>query len=420
MKKNESEIVWMIKKRKNKRLLMGLCLTPLLATSAIAIPFVLTSCTKKTNSNTKVGQIKFETTVNKAQTRKGDVPTTLEVLDPNFNENALMDAEKTFKSKLNVSNLQRDFDEVLTKFYKTYEFEYEKDSNKSKLDSDLEVEAEIERIEVLSIDTSNLTATLKVTYDVEVDGKEEFEGYRRQIKPLKLIPKFATTTEIESIKAMLLAKGDIDDGDNTNSFEADVDDLIELYMGDDDDKSIFGQVGLITQESKYGGLLGYEIRISDLKFNPSEFGTGLKLVNKPLTGDEDLFAPSSVIRDFYIPTESIVTSQNIDLTIDYNKITKYTKTQVKSITKAIKDETVTPSPEKNTEITLNDILLKELTKEQASIIESVSVIDAENTNDLLINVTIKNSDEDPMPSIVVIGVDGNWLKSETPSTSINI
>ncbi|WP_129692593.1 hypothetical protein [Malacoplasma iowae] len=84
----------MIKKRKNKRLLMGLCLTPLLATSAIAIPFVLTSCTKKTNSNTKVGQIKFETTVNKVQTRKGDVPTTLEVLDPNFNENALMDAEK--------------------------------------------------------------------------------------------------------------------------------------------------------------------------------------------------------------------------------------------------------------------------------------------------------------------------------------
>lgn len=96
------------------------------------------------------------------------------------------------------------------------------------------------------------------------------------------------------------------------------------------------------------------------------------------------------------------------------------KKLVKSITKAIKDEAVTPSSEKNTEITLNDILLKELTKEQASIIESVSVSEAQNTNDLLINVTIKNSDEDPMPSIVVIGVDGNWLKSETPSTTINI
>ena len=218
-----------------------------------------------------------------------------------------------------------------------------------------------------------------------------------QNKKLTLKPKFATTTEIEGIKQMLLQKDSVDDGDNSNSFETDVDDLIELYMGDDDDRSIFGQVGLITQESKYGGLLGYSIKLSDLKYTP-DTTPGLKAVEKPLTGDEDLFAPSTVIRDFYVPDETIVTSNNIDLTIDYNKIIQYTKTQVKGITEVIKS---------NSSLALNDILKTPLTPEQAKDIK-IQVTESDSSNDLLVYVTIQNTDgTDPMPTKIVVGIDGN-------------
>lgn len=398
----------MVKKLKNKKLILGLSLSSALAASSI----VFSSCAATYNNSVQnVNKINFESTVSKVSRTSQDAPTTLEVIDPNFNENALMDAEKTFKSKLNIANLQKDFDEVLTKFYKTYEYEYEGSSNEgsSKLDKDddneIEVEAEIERIVVNSFNKDTLEADLTVWYDVEQEGTGKPDGIYDQNKKLTLKPKFATTTEIEGIKKMLLQKDSIDDdGDNSNSFETDVDDLIELYMGDDDDRSIFGQVGLITQESKYGGLLGYSIKLSDLKYTP-DTTPGLKAVEKPLTGDEELFAPSTVIRDFYVPDETIVTSNNIDLTIDYNKIIQYTKTQVKGITEVIHSSS-------SGSLTLNDILKTPLTPEQAKDIK-IQVIQSDSSNDLLVYVTIQNTDgTDPMPTKVVVGIDGNWLKTE--------
>ena len=393
----------MAKKLKNKKLILGLSLSSALAASSI----VLSSCAATYNNSVQnVNKVNFESTVSKVSRTSQDA-TTLEVIDPNFNENALMDAEKTFKSKLNVANLQKDFNEVLTKFYKTYEYEYEGISKLDDDDNEIEVEAEIEKIDVKSFDPVTLEADLTVWYDVEQEGTGKPDGMEPQNKKLTLKPKFATTTEIEGIKQMLLQKDSAgDDGDNSNSFEADVDDLIELYMGDDDDRSIFGQVGLITQESKYGGLLGYSIKISDLKYNPDI--AGLKAVQKPLTGDEDLFAPSTVIRDFYVPDETIVTSNNIDLTIDYNKIIQYTKTQVKGITQVIDS-----SGSGSSSITLNHILKTPLTPEQDKFIQGIQVEESIGSNDLLVYVTIQNTDgTDPMPTKIVVGIDGNWLKAE--------
>lgn len=390
----------MAKKLKNKKLILGLSLSSALAASSI----VLSSCAATYNNSVQnVNKVNFESTVSKVSRTTQDVPTTLEVIDPNFNENALMDAEKTFKSKLNVANLQKDFNEVLTKFYKTYEYEYE-GSSKLDEDDDIEIEAEIEKIVVNSFNPGTLETDLTVWYDVEQEGTGKPDGMEQQNKKLTLKPKFATTTEIEGIKQMLLQKDSVDDdGDNSNSFEADVDDLIELYMGDDDDRSIFGQVGLITQESKYGGLLGYSIKISDLKYNPDD--SELKPVEKALTGDEDLFAPSTVIRDFYVPDESIVTSNNIDLTIDYNKIIQYNKSEVKGITKV--------SDSGDGSKTLNHILKTPLTNEQAQFIKDIKVEESIGSNDLLVYVTIQNTDPtDPMPTKIVVGIDGNWLKAE--------
>ena len=388
----------MAKKLKNKKLILGLSLSSALAASSI----VLSSCAATYNNSVQnVNKVNFESTVSKVSRTTQDVPTTLEVIDPNFNENALMDAEKTFKSKLNVANLQKDFNEVLTKFYKTYEYEYE-GSSKLDEDDDIEIEAEIEKIVVNSFNPGTLETDLTVWYDVEQEGTGKPDGMYDQNKKLTLKPKFATTTEIEGIKKMLLQKDSVDDGDNSNSFETDVDDLIELYMGDDDDRSIFGQVGLITQESKYGGLLGYSIKLSDLKYTP-DTTPGLKVVEKPLTGDEDLFAPSTVIRDFYVPDETIVTSNNIDLTIDYNKIIQHTKTEVMGITEVIKS---------NSSLALNDILKTPLTPEQAKDIK-IQVTEFDSSNDLLVYVTIQNTDgTDPMPTKIVVGIDGNWLKAE--------
>ena len=380
--------------------ILGLSLSSALAASSI----VLSSCAATYNNSVQnVNKVNFESRVSKVSRTTQDVATTLEVIDPNFNENALMDAEKTFKSKLNVENLQKDFNEVLTKFYKTYEYEYEGSSTLDEDDdTEIEVEAEIEKIVVNSFNPVTLETDLTVWYDVEQEGTGKPDGMYDQNKKLTLKPKFATTTEIEGIKKMLLQKDSVDDGDNSNSFETDVDDLIELYMGDDDDRSIFGQVGLITQESKYGGLLGYSIKLSDLKYTP-DTAPGLKVVEKPLTGDEDLFAPSTVIRDFYVPDETIVTSNNIDLTIDYNKIIQHTKTEVMGITEVIKS---------NSSLALNDILKTPLTPEQAKDIK-IQVTESDSSNDLLVYVTIQNTDgTDLMPTKIVVGIDGNWLKAE--------
>ena len=193
----------MVKKLKNKKLMLGLSLSSALAASSI----VFSSCAANYNNSVQnVNKIDFESTVSKVSRTLQDGPTTLEVIDPNFNENALMDAKRTFKSKLNVVDLQKDFDEVLTKFYKTYEYEYEGISKLDDDDNEIEVEAEIEKIVVNSFDSNTLEADLTVHYDVEQEGTGKPDGMEPQNKKLTLKPKFATTTEIEGIKQMLLQK----------------------------------------------------------------------------------------------------------------------------------------------------------------------------------------------------------------------
>lgn len=393
-----------MKKRFSKKL-FGLL--PI-AAAAIVVPTVLTSCSN-TSSNGSVPSNVTEKKFNALQTtttfNTANTPSTLPVynVDPNINTNAQDEAYKTFAQKLTKDNLQKDFDLVLSKFYNAYEYENE-------TTGDTEIEAEVERIKVDSVTNKEgkLTASLSVTYDVEVDvedGKDE-EGFKTQVKELELKPMFATNAEIEKITKMLESasnKGDSSNGDNT--FEVDADDLYELYVGDkeDNEKSVFEQVGSLMTQSKYGGLLGYSVQISKLAYTPES--STYSLIENRLTGDEEIFAPSTVIKDFYVPEmPTTIASNGIDLTLSYSKISTKTKEELMQIKEVAK---------------LSEILFTPIPDGKVSLVNSISWKEDTTNNGLILSVQLKSGSEGVDATsigIVQIFVDNNWLK---PSTTVS-
>ena len=83
------------------------------------------------------------------------------------------------------------------------------------------------------------------------------------------------------------------------------------------------------------------------------------------------------------------------------------KNTIAEITEAIKSS--------SSSVTLNHILKTPLEPEQAKDIKiQVQVEESIGSNDLLVYVTIQNTDpKDSMPTKVVVGIDGNWLKAES-------
>lgn len=291
------------------------------------------------------------------------------------------EAQATFKT-LDQNELQTDFNNVLTKFFKTYEYEAEFDSG----NVEVEIESELEKIEVKNYNPETLTATLNVTYEVEkeVDNDKKDEESKTKVletqeKTLQLKPQFATYAEIKSIEKMLI-DADKKDSETSSNFSTDIDDLIELYIGDkeDNEKSIFEQVEAFSlqNENKLGGLLGYEIKLSDLSYTPSSNNTN----PKSTTNNENemtIFAPSSVITEFYVPDQVI---NGIDLTFDYSKLSQKTIDDVKKI---------------NSKETLNEILM-------------VAIPSATNVQSVAVTETVVNNE----PSTV------DTTESTTPSTTV--
>lgn len=421
----------------NKRLKKLLTILPLFA-AGIATPIALTSCGSTSSIIPDVKTVTFNakekiTTENGA--KKTDNPTTLE-LDPNINADAQKIAQNTFKNKLNKENLQTDMDKVLSKFFNTYEFESETETPDGE---DNELEAEVQKIKVLDVDKELLNATLNVTYKVEENDKEWTEN--KEV-PLKLTPRFATTTEIQSITQMLQNADKNNQESKDPQYELDLGDLIELYIGDkeDNEKSIFEQVGILTKESKYGGLLGYGIKISDLAYKPKN--SNLKLKANRITGDETIFAPSAVITDFYVPNSSVTTADGKSITIDYKKVSKYTKEQVLNITKAYEEPTEQePAPEaggrsgsssskpltltgdaSKGDLVLNKILVDPIKKKDGVDVSVKIEEDKSNqagqnflTVDITFNTKAGAENDSPNITVVRISIDGNWLAPSTPT-----
>lgn len=415
---------------KNKFWKKSMLLSLPLAFSAIVLPIAITSCNQNTtqkpgngggdNSDpSKVASKTFEVFEQATRQSTNDVNKDAKKMhiDPNFNKDAMSQAKQTFQAKLTKENLQEEFNKVLTKFYQANEYEYEKDDGKT----ETEIEADLKRITVTGFDKEKLQVTVNAEYKVETetetqdkdDNKKDKEEVKKetQSKTITLNPMFASKTEIKSIEKMLKSHKDKDN--NQGSFEIDVDDLWELYVGEKDDKkdSIFEQVDALTTQNNLGGLLGYGIKMSDLQYTPKNNKQSQR--NKKIDQDTVIFAPSSIIKDYYVPEiPKDEPASQLDLTFDYDKLSQKTKEDVKAI---------------NDASGLSGILLKELTEEQKKLINSVSITeetiqsDTNSTNSLKnsvlkVEVTIKESSSGTsMPTIAVLYIQESWLKPTTPA-----
>ncbi|WP_412031882.1 hypothetical protein [Malacoplasma muris] len=377
--------------------------------AAIAIPVALTSCSTNntTNKAKTVTQKKFKsevTTTNKTTNLKSSDNTSSDttlILDPNANPNAMNEAQATFKT-LDQNELQTDFNNVLTKFFKTYEYEAEFDSG----NVEIEIESDLEKIEVKNYNPETLTATLSVTYEVEkeVDSDKKDEESKTKVletqeKTLQLKPQFATYAEIKSIEKMLI-DADKKDSETSSNFSTDIDDLIELYIGDkeDNEKSIFEQVEAFSlqNQNKLGGLLGYEIKLSDLSYTPSSNNTNPKSSTNN-TNEMTIFAPSSIITEFYVPDQVI---NGIDLTFDYSKLSQKTIDDVKKI---------------NSKETLNEILMVAIPSSTA--VQSVAVTETVVNNEPS-TVDTTGGTSTPSTTVETLDVIIKFGSSNTPNENV--
>ncbi|MDE5766910.1 MAG: hypothetical protein K2H56_00005 [Malacoplasma sp.] len=330
-----------------------LFLGALAAGAAIATPVLVTACGSNDASNTNSTNVSLveynakqtKKTTNQTQnsnvTLKADAVSSDEeiALDPNQSEDALNKANQTFKN-LSKDKLQEDFDKVLTKFYNIYEFEYEFQTGSS----ETEIDAELLKVTVNEIKsdlTVDVTAQFKVETETE-DKKTDKEDKKTEIvdqnKSFTISPMFATNQEIQFLTSVL-EQAKNQESKEEGGFELDVEDLYELYVGDkkDNEKSIFEEVEAFTTDSKLGGLLGYKIKLNDLKYTPEnspQDSTNDKNQNSnssSITGDTELFAPSFSVREYFKPNEQLV--EGIDFSFDYAKLSQKTETEIKALTK---------------------------------------------------------------------------------------
>lgn len=369
-----------------------------LAALSVTIPVVTTSCSSS-ESNT-LGVVKFdakETRPNSKNRAFGDnLPNTMEVVDPNLNKDAMQKAKDTFKKRLDVPTLQKDFDNVLSKFFKVVEYDTDK------------VESELRSVKVVNVNHDTMVADLEVTYEVETEV--ENDGDKKELKvidkKMTLEPKFATVGEIDKLTRQLT-----NDSQTSGSIEFDVEDLKELYVGDPDDneKSIFEQVSIITSESTAGGLLGYNLDLGALAYTE----------NKPTSKVVDLiktkvFAPSFEIREFYQPNmvETILPN-GLDLTLNYDAIKNKTKANILSEINGT-DETSAKTSVENFKK-----LLRNTTQDITSIVNATATDDPTNKH---IQILLQINGTDGMPTLVAVGISYEWLSDNgttEPSTGGN-
>ncbi len=435
-------------------------LMPFAAALTIAAPLIITSCSTSQSSDGsnsgsqnggivkpdfKPGEVNKKTFNPKKQTifRNTTTSNNIFILDPNLNDDAQKKAIDSFKEAFpsnenGVKAMQKDFTNVLSKFYEIYEFNYEKDNGTS----EVEIEAEIQNIKVdnVKFEDNKIKVGLKVTYMVEKeveskDGDNKTKEEETQDKTATLVPKFATSVEIKKITNLLEELKNKDSSVEGQKFEIDVEDLYELYVGnkDDNEKSIFEQVEAFQTEkdSKYGGLLGYGIKISDLMYEDNKTNSRNKNTSNSSIINEEIFAPSSIVKDFFTPevTQPEVTQPEVP-------------------------EQGAPQPQENINIELNLENLKQGTLEQwetffnhplagnenpenkkdkDKIVEAI-VLNPENVKNSIKNVAFKKAlENETMHSItfdvfvdknkpngqtyqIVLGIDPTWLK---PSSQPN-
>lgn len=234
--------------------------------AAIAVPLVLLT-------QRKMGIVKYD--YRSPEVKNGRLFSNLEkntkdfITDPNANKDAINALNGKF-ANLSVSQLQKDFNNVLTNFFDCFEI----DNNN--------LEAEIEKVSVISINknesTNTRTAQLEVTYDVEKnDDKEKLET---QTKTFEIKPAYITYSDIRLLSNML------NDSKYNNNNNIDLEDLKELFFGekwekdadildddyDVDDKGIFHILADLNKEYNgisnvfQGGMMGYEVRLGDLAY----------------------------------------------------------------------------------------------------------------------------------------------------------
>lgn len=374
----------------------------LAAGAAIVTPVLVTACgssNSDANTNTNVSLVEYNAkqtkkvanqTQNSNVTLKADTVSSDEeiALDPNRSEDALNKANQTFKN-LSKDKLQQDFDKVLTKFYNIYEFEYEFQNG----DSETEIDAELLKV---TVDEINSDLTVKVTAQFRVETETEDEKTDEEEKKVEMVnqqktftisPMFATNQEIQFLTSFL-EEAKNQESKEEGGFELDVEDLYELYVGDkkDNEKSIFEEVEAFTTDSKLGGLLGYKIKLNDLKYEPENFSQDSTNSNNQkqnnnsssITGDTELFAPSFSVREYFKPNEQLV--EGIDFSFDYAKLSQKTEDEIKALTKD----------------NINDIFVN-INEQQKNQISSVAFEDdvANNAINLTIEVAQQNSSTTP-------------------------
>lgn len=412
-----------------KRRILLLTMLPLFA-ATIVIPTTIISCSTRSNNNGDTNQIgtvgvrkynsKQQVNNNpstlKLDTRVDDMFTN--VLDPNLSLDAYEKANETFKNKLTVESLQKDFDVVLSKFYKIAEFESETTNPETR--EDTEVDAKISTIKVSSIDKEKLTAQLQVSYKVDNDIDED-KIETKEVE-FKIIPAFATDTEIKNITNLLTGEDQ-----EIGNIEIDIEDLRELYIGEpeDNEKSIFEQVAEITknQNTNYGGLLGYKINIADLVYKPSIPNTqtfkNIKEENSPSVDFTNfhIFAPSSVITEYFVPDEIPSTGElKLDFTFDLSKLQMYTANQIITNIGNTMDSTNLENMQNKT----GKEFFASLLKNSMGVVEAIETIKAENVptkSYISILIQLKNTTnmENSTPNLVTLGISYDWVKPETPS-----
>ncbi len=322
----------MIKKTKLLSIILGMSgLVTIASTSAIA----LSSCST-TNNSTAIPQVSTATfnPLKESINKNANQNTLLEV-DPNTNKDAFEQGYSILE-QMNTQTWQSEFDKSLTKFYKAYEFEAK--IKKPKKSNKVEVESEVKRINVIDVirdsNKKNIKLTLDVTYEVEIESnKEDKKELKTVQKQVTFSPSFATLPELENIAKQLK---ELDKNDSGNKY-VDFDDILELYVGDlkDNKSSIFEQVYNLASNLKFGGLLGVQVNISDLEYNPLEttFATtdvANGVMFAPILSSSKFFQPAidkSALKKLTNEEFAILKPIINKIDISYDKLSLITKQQ---------------------------------------------------------------------------------------------
>lgn len=339
---------------------------------------VLSSCSSNNNQATPFGTknyVSFNAEINKAETKSTELqqPTKTIDLDPATNINSI-NLFKSMLQKLAVKSMQYEFDNGLLQFFQANEFE----SN----GADFDTEAEIKDIKVTNVKYVAPNATLPtpgtqqkvtpspqelygtiivnadVTYDVEIEQETRDNEINKSVvqsKEITLIPQLAGKNELNEIIKQLTQVST----DNTKIPEEILDELKEIYFGDndDDDSNDFDLEDLFDTESNewenkggvlnflnnfinnvspYAKMAGWNINLSQVSYTPNP-GSITKVAN-PL---ESIWAPSSAISTILYPTlgsngdsttnigsvNGTIDNDEIDLSINMSALSKTTLSQ---------------------------------------------------------------------------------------------